>query len=332
MKKIWKFAGPLVFAFASLVASSPALAQTLTASPLKLDVQPAAGRVNVTFKGRPVLVYAFASNQFKPYVKELDTLAGDNVLLDSPPDHAHHHGLMFALWVNGINFWEERTDPGVEKTIDQPSCEAHSVADGPARAVIVQTIHWVASTNRWLADTTPVALLVERRTLTLTINEAAGEVALRWHGDFTVGHGARQVTLSGSFYDGLGLRFPRIFDHDARQENSENLPYTKAQTGELTAARWSAVSHQLDGHDVMVAVFNRPANRGPAKFFTMLNPFTYVSATQDWEKQPQAFQTGNHFSLDYLVTVYAVPKSRAALEQRYARWLATPANDGRPKR
>ncbi len=326
MKSHLKFAASLWLTFASLAALPTVSAQTLTAGPLKLDVQPAVGRVNVTFQGRPVLVYAFASNQFKPYVKELYTLAGDNVLLDSPPDHAHHHGLMFAVWVNGINFWEERTDPGVEKPIGLPSCEAHSLSDGPARAVIGQTIHWVASTNRWLTDTTPVALLVERRTLTLTVDEAAREVAVRWHGDFTVGHGARQVTLSGSFYDGLGLRLPRIFDHDARHENSENLPYTKAQTGELTAARWSAVSHLLDGHDVMVAVFNRPTNRGPSKFFTMLNPFTYVSATQDWEKQPQTFQTGDHFSLDHLVIVYSPSKSRAALEHRYARWLAAPAD------
>ena len=23
------------------------------------------------------------------------------------PDHKHHHGLMFALSVDGVNFWEE---------------------------------------------------------------------------------------------------------------------------------------------------------------------------------------------------------------------------------
>ena len=64
------------------------------------------------YKGHKILVYAFATNQFKPYVRELYTLRGENVTRDAPPDHLHHHGLMYAVYVNGINFWEERGAPG----------------------------------------------------------------------------------------------------------------------------------------------------------------------------------------------------------------------------
>ncbi len=65
-------------------------------------------------------MYAFATNQFKPYVRELYTLRGENVLRDAPPDHLHHHGLMYAVWVNGINFWEERGAPGFEQHVELP--------------------------------------------------------------------------------------------------------------------------------------------------------------------------------------------------------------------
>ena len=43
----------------------------------------------------------------KPYADQLFSPAGVQVLRDSPLDHKHHHGLMYALAVDGVNFWEE---------------------------------------------------------------------------------------------------------------------------------------------------------------------------------------------------------------------------------
>ena len=59
----------------------------------------------------PVMTYRFAGAP-KPYVKELFTPAGVQVLLDSPADHIHHRGLMFAVAIDGVNFWEESTTSG----------------------------------------------------------------------------------------------------------------------------------------------------------------------------------------------------------------------------
>ena len=54
---------------------------------LSLKTDEREGRLTVSFGGQKLLVYAFAANQFKPYVKEFYTLKGDNVLLDAPaPD------------------------------------------------------------------------------------------------------------------------------------------------------------------------------------------------------------------------------------------------------
>src|SRR5215469_14141282 len=61
----------------------------------------------VLYEGQKILVYSFAQEKFKPYVKELCTFSGHNILRDSPQDHLHHHGLMYGIVVNGLNFWEE---------------------------------------------------------------------------------------------------------------------------------------------------------------------------------------------------------------------------------
>ncbi len=52
----------------------------------------------------------------KPYVDQLLSPAGVQVLRDSPSDHKHHHGLMYALEVDKVNFWEENSrNSGREK-------------------------------------------------------------------------------------------------------------------------------------------------------------------------------------------------------------------------
>ena len=286
------------------------------AHPLQCTLQREAGLIDVTYQGQRLLRYAFATNQFKPYVKELYTLKGDNVLLDAPPDHLHHHGLMYAVRVNGINFWEEAKDPGVQKPIGAPVCEILP-GDGPPRARISHTIHWVASKDRWLTNTTPAALLIERRDLTLTVSEPQQEVALQWQASFELGPATPKVTLTGATYHGLGLRLPRVWDHVAKHGNSAGLPYSAEQKGDVTPAQWSVISHTVDGRDILVAVFSRGSNAGKAKFFTMLDAFAYVSATQDLADVPLEYAAGEQFRLDYLVLVYPSHKSREFLQQRY---------------
>ena len=289
-------------------------------SAMTLAVDESRGELKAQFKGRPVLVYAFPTNQLKPYVRELYSLNGVNVLRDAPADHLHHHGLMYAIRVNGVNFWEEADQPGVEKSIRLlHRATGRDTHDRP-QASFTHVIHWVTSRNRCLADTEPAALLIERRTITVTLDEAAGEVALRWQGAFEVGRGAEKVQLHGSAYNGLGLRLPEAFDHAARHINSANTPYTPEQKWDVTAARWSAVSHAVEGRDVMVALFSQPTNKGEARFFTMLNPFAYLSVTQNLEKQPLEYTLGDTFAVDYLLTVYPDKKSSPFLNQRQQRW------------
>jgi hypothetical protein len=318
---------PGLAALALLVApplTTAAQPRETTAGSLRVQTDLAAGRLTVLHRDRPVLVYAFADHQWKPYVKELWTLNGENVLLDAPPDHLHHHGLMYAIAVNGTNFWEEATAPGVQKPVAPPTVEANSAGPESPRVTIRQPIHWVARQHRHLADTAPVALIEEVRTLTLTVDEANGEVAVRWQGAFTVGRAAPVVTLTGSVYFGLGLRLSRPFDGTAARLNSAGTPYTAPNAGnEATVADWTAMTQTIGGREVTVAVFDQPANAGRSVFFSMLNAFAYISATQELDRAPLTYRQGQTFALDYLVVARSDKSSPDELARRYARWLST---------
>jgi hypothetical protein len=279
------------------------------------------GLLEVSYKNQKVLVYAFATSQFKPYVRELRTLDGDNVLRDAPQDHLHHHGLMYAIRVNGNNFWEERDQPGYEKPVELSTVQTGTSSSGLPQASFTQVIHWVANKDAGVAKTSAVALLVERRTLTLTVDQKTQEIALDWHADFEVGQGAQAVTLSGANYHGLGLRLPEPFNRVARHENSENAPYPTHGTGDVTPARWSSVSHRLNGRDITLALFGRPTPEGKLPlFFTMVQPFTYLSATQGLDKSPLRYSADDRFSVDYRLVVYSTHRAPAFLQERYDEW------------
>jgi hypothetical protein len=303
----------------ALAAPAAANADTSTAG-FAFDVQRDQGRLQVTYKGRPLLVYAFAGNQFKPYVKELYTLQGDNVVVDAPPDHLHHHGLMYAIRVNGNNFWEERDQPGYEKSFSLLPPQSGRSASGLPQAWFTQVVLWVPYKDVAVADPRSVALLVESRTLTLTVDEALQEVALDWHADFKVGAGAPTVTLAGANYHGLGLRLPAAFNLVAQHQNSQNAPPTN-RGGEVTPARWSSVSHRLNDHDITVAVFGHPETDGKLPmFFTMVQPFTYLSVTQGLDKATRQYSAGDKFSLDYRVVSYTEHRNPEFLQKRYSTW------------
>lgn len=289
--------------------------------PISIDSKENQGELVVRYKGHKLLVYAFATNQFKPYVRELYTLRGENVTRDAPPDHLHHHGLMYAVYVNGINFWEERDTPGFEKHVDLPIHSARIDAKGTPIADFTELIHWIGPTNKTAPDSLAAASIIEQRILTVTVDEKNQEVALRWDSKFQVGPNAGKVTISGPNYDGLGLRLPESFNHVAKFQNSANQPYTGPNTQNVTPTRWTSVAGVMDGHDVMLAMFGRTDNaRGDACFFTMLDPFAYLSATQGLDKKPLVYSANDKFSLSYLLTVYSTNKPPEFINHRCEVW------------
>ena len=283
-------------------------------TPVSLDLQttsdPAAW--TISFHGQKVLVYSFDPRKFKPYVKELYTLKGVNILRDAPHDHLHHHALMYGIKVNGINFWEEVSGNGVEKVIESSKPTLGFVdfqGQKLPQARFSQVLHWVAPQDAFLPDNAPIDLLLERRVLTLTLNPAMDEVSLEWRGQFEVGRKTNTVELGGLNYHGLGLRFPEEFDPLAAHSLAGVRPDLANRRQDVSPAPWASVSFDAPGRPATVAVAGHPSNpRGDAVFFSMLSPFAYLSATQRLDQEPLIYHSGEKFQLNYLILVSSQSK------------------------
>lgn len=293
----------------------PCCAEGNSASSRLLEVaeHTAQGRLSFTFRGRPLLTYAFAATQFKPYVRELFTLSGTNVLRDAPADHLHHHGLMYAIRINGVNFWEETDSPGREQHIKFTSIDANG-----ASGSFTEKLHWLPSADP--PDAAP--FLIETRTLTISVAQARDEVSLGWHASFEVGPRANRIRLHGSDYNGLGLRLPETWDRSARHENSENAAYITAGKRDVFPARWAAVREGSDNSPQVVLFGDKVGNGGTTMFFSMTDPFTYLSVTQGLDKTPLEYKDGDRFQTRYLVLVYSKARAPHEIEARYRQWLS----------
>lgn len=274
----------------------------------------------LTYRQQKLLVYALG--KYKPYVKEFSTLKGRNIFRDAPFDHLHHHALMYAIRANGVNFWEETAGCGFEKPVETSGWQEGKSADGQPQFTLRQTLHWLAPADATLADTIPAAILVEHRTLTVTVNEPQKEVALHWKGEFDVGPRTNQVILTGANYNGLGMRFLKEFDPLAKHLNEGGAPDLNGRQ-DVSKHKWASVSFDQPGQPVTAVLFGHPGNtRGDAWFFTMRDPFAYLSATQNLDREPLVYRAGEKWQVNYLVTLYPELKSPAAINARAEKWAA----------
>jgi hypothetical protein len=273
--------------------------------------------LEILHERRTILTYPFATNQFKPYVRELITLDGVDLLRDAPADHLHHHGLMYGIKVNDINFWEEALTAGRQVPQAELIRDFKKTDAGLPRTQFSQTLHWVGPENASASDTTPFALLIENRTIALTVDPGTERLHLVWNADYTVGAGASQVTLTGATYHGLGMRFRADFDGVAERRNSENLPYPEEGKEGVLETRWMSVAHVTAGRPYTLTLFQHPSNPGRPRFFSMQKPFAYLSATQGLNEAPMLYQTGDRWTIRYLLLVSPGRPSDEQLNREY---------------
>lgn len=275
----------------------------------------------VSYMDQPILVYTSHPRQFKPFVQDLRTVKGYGVLRDAPFDHLHHHALMYAIRVNGVNFWEETSGCGVQRVVRTLPPQSRATDAGLPEARLEQVIHWLAPEDAFLPDTNAPALLVERRVLRLVIDPVAQETALYWQSRFEVGSKTNRVTLTGANYHGLGMRFLQELDPLARHFTDQGNPDLANNRQDVAAYPWQAIGFDAPGKPATIAVFGGPANaRGNPVFFAMKTPFAYLSATQGLDKEPLVYERGQSFELNYLVTVYPAVKPSSAIAERARRW------------
>ncbi|MDF0645815.1 MAG: PmoA family protein [Nitrospira sp.] len=290
---------------------------------LRIESDPQSAQLTILHKDRPVLIYAHSARQFKPYIKALFDLSGYNVLLDAPSDHLHHHGIMYAVMVNGINYWQERDDTGIQRSLRIEEQRTGVDERGLPYASFVDVIEWLDLTGRGAAEGGE-PLLHERRTITVTVDDKNREVAAQWSADFVVGSRVKSAVLTGDPYNGLGLRLSRDFDSRVVHRNAEKTLDPRRGDPNILKARWSAASVSLPARDSTVAVFGDQANRlGDPVFFLMYQPFAYISATQALDKGKLEYESGAHYRLNYLVTTYPEIQSSEFLRLKEEEWERT---------
>ncbi|QNN24466.1 hypothetical protein HED60_20045 [Planctomycetales bacterium ZRK34] len=260
-------------------------------------------RITASSGTRAIAVYQAAPSPFKPYVVKLFTPGGVQALRDQVADHPHHHGLMFAVSIDGVSFWEERRGSGKQ-------ADPTTTLDGPS---LQQTLNWRDAEGHVLAG--------EQRKI--QVQSTAGATLLTWRSTLTAPENREHITLSGHHYYGLGMRLVESMDKVAIFTHSENTPGEIVRgTEKLTRGRWVAVTGPVQGRTITIAMFDHPANaRHPAWWFTMHAPFAYQSATLNLWKQPMTLQRGQSLRLVYGVAALDGAADADALNTLYNQWV-----------
>ncbi|MHC4623491.1 MAG: DUF6807 domain-containing protein [Planctomycetota bacterium] len=268
---------------------------------------------------RLLLRYRYEESASKPYVQQLFSPAGVDILRDAPADHLHHHGLMFAVKVDGVNFWEERQACGrqVHKSFSEVRVDEHN---GLPRASFTEHVDWISPGTHGL-------LLGEVRTIEITQLKNPDVTILTWKSHLVPPSGKDSATLTGSHYHGLGMRFVKSMDLTGNFKNPD------AGTGEvfrgderLLRSNWCAYIADTNGHPLTVAMFDHPDNpRHPATWFTMAKPFAYLSATLNLHTEPLKIEPQNPLVSRYAVAVWDGTVKPGQINRLYRRWTTWPA-------
>jgi hypothetical protein len=284
------------------------------AEPASLQVAQGPADATIRAGEQNILDYRSTASPMKPYVRELRTPGGVQVLRDLVPDHKHHHGLMFALGVNGVNFWEEAAASGSEK----PRGRLETASDpflGASCTRFIQNLDWTDAHGK--------QLLVERREVGAAALQGPAPVTLvLWKTELSPAAGVETVKLDGHHYYGLGMRFLKSMDDGGRFFNASQQPGDVVRGSErLVAARWCAYTARADGKAVTVAIFDHPSNpRHPNRLFTMTPPFAYLSATLNLWKEPLLLKAGEKLKLSYAVAAWDGETPAEQVESLYRQW------------
>ncbi|MDR0870669.1 MAG: PmoA family protein [Planctomycetaceae bacterium] len=277
----------------SLFVLSFVLQQSVIAEepvPLKID-------------GQTFAEYKYIGVPFKPYIATLRTPAGRNVLRDAPHDHLHHHALMFALAVNGCNFWEEYGKPGKEIT----------TAFKAEPASLQTELDWA----------TPESKTVLKEKRRISVAKKPEVVLLDWQSALSAPDSETvHLDKSNHHYFGLGIRFDQTMDKGGRFFNDTGKQDGDIVRGDerLTPCRWTAYTAKLQDKPVTVAVFGHPKNPVPTMAFTMGDAgksFAYLGITLNLHRKPVDVEPGKVLTFNYRVAVWEGEVSAETVEKEY---------------
>ena len=117
------------------------------------------------------------------------------------------------------------------------------------------------------------------------------------------------------------MRFVKSMDTNGTFINATGKEGEKLRdTHWLVPAKWCAYQSAVDGKPVTVAMFDHPKNFRPVTWFTMLKPFSYLSATLKYHEKPFVLKSKDELSLKYGVAVWDGMQSKEVIEKTYQKW------------
>jgi hypothetical protein len=281
-------------------------------APMRVIIEP--NSVSICRDEQLLLRYCYRDVPYKPYVQRLFSPQGVNILRDAPADHQHHHALMFAVAVDGVNFWEEAPTAGRQEHGGFTDVVIAEHGGGPS-AGFTERLGWIDSTGR--------GVLTEHRTIEVCQVDKLGPTMLAWRSDLAVPKGKESLTLTGSHYFGLGMRFLRSMDGAGEFSNADGKEGTVFRGEEkLVRSNWCAYTATANGKPVTVAMLGHPSNpRDSTTWFTMTKPFAYLSATLALHEEPLKIASSAPLVLRYAVVLWDGDIQAAQIEHLYREWI-----------
>ena len=326
---------PVIFLLAVGLLASTVSYTALAENPLGLTTKESI--VSVHAGERLLLRYRYRDVPFKPYVEQLFSPGGTNVLRDAPSDHLHHHALMFAVTVDGVNFWEEQQAPGrqvhrsftnmrIDKPDDLPRASpVRSSCSRRDRECTGVTSNGASFTEciDWTNPRSKELLLKEHRTIEVCQMKEPQVTLLSWQSRFELPPEKKSATLTGAHYHGLGMRFLKSMDVGGQFRNAAGRAGDVVRGDErLVQARWCAYTAKANEKTVTIAMFGHPDNlRHPAQWFTMTKPFAYLSATLNLHKELLKVTSDKPLVLRYAVVLWDNQVGNEQIEKVYNWWV-----------
>lgn len=263
--------------------------------------------LSILYGPRKIADYRYSKVPFKPYVKELFTPSGLQVLEDAPSGHLHHHGLMFAVGVDDINFWEEVDKSGSELHQKFSDINIQSNAPIPLASFVEQL--------NWKSPEQEQPKLIETRKISAGYWQQENANVLLWNTMLENPSESQSVKLTGHHYFGLGARLIETLPEKVEiisltEDNLENVRGDEY----LRDSPWCAMVVKNDaGTFTLLMVDSTKSVRFPPRWFTMRIPFVYISATRNLWKEPFEVKPKEKALFNHILVLWDGEKSKEYL-------------------
>ena len=250
--------------------------QLKTRLPLKAD-----GKVVAQFQ---------TGGKYKPYVEQLFTPSGVQVLLDSPGDHVHHHGLMYSLSIDSAEFWGEYNDSCGQEVLTKCELSEDSSA-------IKAELDWTA----------PDGTVVAKEVREISVASVDGANVLNWKSVLTPA-GDKAITIKGRYYFGLGMRFAKEMNSTVKFSNSTGAHDGAIVRGDerLKDCQWINAKGFVAGAPISVTIEDLPGNTRAMTGYSMgdgWKAFAYMGATMRVHESPILLEPGKSITAAYKIIV-----------------------------